>query len=459
MEGRERTNAPTLSRGHNNRGESVGYHRVLKLIAVTVMAIALVACMAGLLAACGEDTTDTTAGGTDTTAGGTDTTSTPATSAPAEGAKTIKVGLVTDFSLPLTMDFKKFVEAAVPAINAEGGLTCAGEKYQVELVVYDGKSEADASRSAVQRLLTEDKAQFILSDSSVDYWQALTEEAGVISIVGAPSQTMFDPKYKYSFQTAEFSSTRPATWLWAAQKFPEAKKVCAAFPDSLPGHIDSGELEAMCKYTGQEIVKNMFYPDGTTDFSAIATALVDTNADWFTTAGGGPVQDPLLQKAVKQAGFQGQNVMLTNICLPGELKVVAPEDLEGTLAGIQATDLPDNPPAAAIEAMEIWADAYGEWDNPTIGWWSTWYLLKAALEKSPSLSADDIAATINAGLKFECPGGMVQMVSRPDLGNDKAVDATYDRSIGYVRAGGTWEVVEYLTTAQCHELMKAYYNW
>ena len=118
-------------------------------------AVVAFALAAGLLAGCGSASTSTSGSG-----GG------------SSSAGVIKVGVVSDFSFPLDVDYVKELKVLVDSTNANGGLDVGGTKYKVEVVSYDSKGSPETGRSAVQRLITQDKVNFILGDTTSG-WLAL----------------------------------------------------------------------------------------------------------------------------------------------------------------------------------------------------------------------------------------------------------------------------------------------
>ena len=77
-------------------------------------------------------------------------------------AKTLKVGALMNFSFPLHVQYKKQLDAIVPEFNKKGGLVIQGQKYDIELIVYDSKFNAETARSATERLIYRDKVHFIM---------------------------------------------------------------------------------------------------------------------------------------------------------------------------------------------------------------------------------------------------------------------------------------------------------
>lgn len=414
----------------------------LKFAGVAGAALGLAGGLGGLAAACGsEETTTTTAGvattagATTTTAGATPTTAGSTTSVSAAAGGTVKVGMILDYSFPLHVAWQHQMEALIPDLNGKGGLNIGGAQYQVALTMYDGKRDSETSRSAVQRLLSEDEVDFILGDESTDYWQTVTEEAGTVVCSVSPSPEILKPPNKWTFQSGYLNLQPAAAWGYFSEQNPNVKTVASAHPDNLQGNAEAGKTAGLAKVWGQTVSKEVLYPQGTTDFSAIATALVDTGADVFTTCAGGTVSDAQLYKALHQAGWKGQLWAYIAWSIGSASAVVDPSNFEGINSPIQATELPAGATPVAQELIDVYTAKYGKWDYPATLHVNSWYLLKTALEKAGTLDAQKVADTIHGGLEFESAYGKAKMVARPDLGNSLVCDALWAITVGKVQNG------------------------
>jgi branched-chain amino acid transport system substrate-binding protein len=445
----------------------------LKLAGVAGAAIGVGSGLGGLLAACGgEETTTTTAATTATTAGATTTTAgaatttTAATTATTAGATTtvsaaaapLKVGMILDYSFPLHVAWQHEMEALIPAINQKGGVTIGGTPYQVALTMYDGKRDSETSRSAVQRLLSEDKVDFILGDESTDYWQPVTEAAGKVVCSVSPSSEILKPPNKFTFQAGYLNLQPAAAWGYFSEQNPEVKKVASAHPDNLQGNSEAGKTKNLATIWGQEVVKEVLYPQGTTDFSAIATALVNTGADVFTTCAGGTVSDAQLYKALHQAGWKGKLCAYIAWSIGSGSAVVSPDNFEGITSPIQGTDLPGTKSPVAQELIDTYTAKNGKWDYPTNLHVSSWYLLRTALEKAGTIDAQKVADTIHAGLEYEAAYGKAKMVPRPDLGNSLVCDALWAITVGKV-VGGQYTILKEMTFDEAYAYNKKALKW
>ena len=452
--------------------KSLSRRDFLKMAGIAGATISAGAGLGGLIAACGSGTTTTTAAttaSTTATTAGTATTAAATTSSEATATtagptttvsaapQTLKIGMVYDNSFPLHVQWKAEMDALIPDLNSKGGLAAGdGNKYQIDVIAYDGKRDAETSRSAVQRLISQDKVSFILGDESTDYWQPLTEAAKILVACATPSPAVLKPEYKYTFQSSYLNTQPNSVWGWIADSTP-FKTVCAAHPDNLQGHAEGDHTKQLAAIYGQQVLKEVFYPGNTTDFSAIATTLVNTGADIFTTCAGGPVSDAQLYRAMHQAGFKGFYLAYISWSIGQGSLVVTPDNFEKITTVVQDTDNP-TPPSTAKELIDVYTAKYGKWDFPASFHVLDWYLLKAALEKATSLDVDAVAAAIEAPLEYDTPTGHCKMIPRPDLGNSRVCDTLWQSQMATI-TNGKYDMKHLITLDEAYAYSKKAYKW
>ncbi len=394
---------------------------------------AVLVALAMVFVACGGDTEETTpSDGTGTTA--------------ATGeAQVLKIGMVLNYSFPLDVDWQKEMEALIPALNAAGGLDIGGQKYTIELIMEDSKGNAETARAAAEKLVNQDQVKFILGDETVDGWLTVTEPAGVLVVANTPTPGVLMPQNKLSFNAGYFNTQAPIIWDWFAKNFTDIQSFAGAYIDAPQGQAEAGKLQALSAAFGKEVVASEFYPPGTQDFSAIATKIASKNPDAFTTQGGGPVSDSLLFKSLRTAGWTGQLFNTVPLSPPQIAKVISLDDVQGLVGAVAAIDT-DVPPAIAQQLKDLYVAKYGEWTNPDVGFINTFYCLKAALEQSGSIDPLVVAETIAAGMTFETANGTAKMINRPDMGNDRCVDAVYETRVGQIE-GSSMKILATISPA------------
>ena len=88
-------------------------------------------------------------------------------------------------------------------INGQGGINVNGVKHPVKIKYYDDTSDANQSAILMQKLITDDKAQFLLGPygSAATATDARIAEQNKIPMVEAngAAQAIFNQGYKYTF--------------------------------------------------------------------------------------------------------------------------------------------------------------------------------------------------------------------------------------------------------------------
>jgi branched-chain amino acid transport system substrate-binding protein len=423
-------------------------------LALAVMVMAAILAMM-LIAGCGSETTSTTAASettaqpTTTAPSATTVSSQPSTDTTAGGeAKTLKVGMLCDFGLGPHADWKKVMEAIIPSVNASGGINVGGQQYLIDLIMYDTKivtgGSPETAQSAVQKLIDQDKVDFILDADSVDAWIPITEAAGKLVVFAGGSPGAIKPEYKMVFQASYLQLMPAQVWGWMTEKYPDVKAIAGAHPDSLQGQSEAARIADLCGVFGQQVVEEVSFPANTQDFSAIATKLISKNPDGFSTAGGGPVVDAFLQKALREAGWEGKIIYNVMQNVQKMKKQIDPKYMENMLTAVD-TCIPGSPTLTPTqkEYIDIYVNAYGEYDYPANLDGCTWYLLRAALEQSGSIDPKVVAEYMSKGMEYDGPNGHAKLVSRPDRGVTRAVDSLYQGTVGLVRNGEVAEQTTY----------------
>ena len=374
-------------------------------------------------------------------------------------AKTLKIGAVTNLGWPLGINFQRLLESYIPALNEkEGGLNIGGEKYKIEIILYDTKMSPETGRAAVERLVFRDKVKFILGDETVEAWMPITEKNKVVAVAATPSPKIFDPKWKYTFQGSEVQTHGVTAWGWFAEKYPEVKTFMGIYPDAIHGRMEDKFAERAGQVFGMKKLKGTFYKPDTTDFSAIATKVKRANPDMFTFAAGGPVQDSLLMKSVRESGYKGIIFSQISISVLNIAKVISLDKVEGVINGIVGYHLEDIPSPHGRLFKEAYTKKYGKWDEPEGPHVHTARVLLAGLEQAGSTDPDKVAETLSSGIKFMALGGHAVMVARPDLGINRTVD-TLRQSYMKKIEGGKGRLIDTITIEEGLKYNKRFYGW
>src|ERR1700716_2035151 len=175
-------------------------------------------------------------------------------------------------------------------INARGGVLVNGVKHPVTIKYYDDTSNANQSAVLMQKLITEDKANFLLGPygSAATATDAVIADQNQIPMVEAngAAESIFSQNYKYTFGV-----------LSPAKKYLQGVLDMAATLKPMPTTIallsadDNFSLEVSAGITsyaptkGMNVVLNKKYKNGATNLGAEVQAAKAANPDMVLNSG------------------------------------------------------------------------------------------------------------------------------------------------------------------------------
>ena len=181
----------------------------------------------------------------------------------------------------LTQSVTQGVKSAISDLNAHGGATVGGKKYEFTYKAIDTRSEPAATLAAAKELIQDNAVAAILpalAGTEIAY-RALSE-GKVISFTSAPrgmNPLALDPtdKHPYLFATIELTDPVIEGWLGAILSLNPGVKRVAVLNLTDPGGklMDAGVQRAAHKL-GLEYVGAEFVDISTTDFSGSPSGTV-----------------------------------------------------------------------------------------------------------------------------------------------------------------------------------------
>src|SRR5215475_14113262 len=198
-----------------------------------------------------------------------------------------------------TRDGYQFYE---DTINQQGGIKVGDKTYKVKIVFYDDESKSERTAQLYEKLINEDKVNFLLGPygSGPTGTAAPLAENYKIPMIEAngAAESIFSKGYKYTFgvlSPAKLYLRGIIDFVVAAD--PSAKTV-AILGENEPfsKEVAAGTAE-YAKSKGLEVVYQELYPTNTQDVSALLTTIKGRKP--HILLGAGHLQDSLL--IVKQA--------------------------------------------------------------------------------------------------------------------------------------------------------------
>ncbi len=223
-------------------------------------------------------------------------------------ADTIKIGILGPFSGSLAFnggEMKKGMMLALDEINASGGLF----DQKMELIFGDTECKPDKGLAVVKKLVTQDDVVVVgggyCSSVNIATSEFCHFEETPVVVAIAISPTVTSRGYDYVFRTSPNSPMfLEGMNLWLAEV--KKPKTVAFFMENSDYGRDGQKIwEAQCKKIGANVLAQLYFEIGNTDFTASISKLKDLNPDVvFNIAS--TTEAALIQKQAKELNFTTQ---------------------------------------------------------------------------------------------------------------------------------------------------------
>ena len=175
-------------------------------------------------------------------------------------------------------------------VNGAGGIEVGGKKLKVELVIYDYQSDGQRAGQLAEKLVTDDKVDFLLAPFGSGHTKIVATiaeryETPVVACASS-AEAVFDQSLHYLFGTlSPNGGMTDAMVKYFKEKMPALKKIAILGRDDVfPKSMAQG-TSASAKAGGLQVVYEQLYPVGAMDHSAAISAIKATAADWIYVTG------------------------------------------------------------------------------------------------------------------------------------------------------------------------------
>ena len=209
---------------------------------------------------------------------------------------------------------KNGYEFAIKKIAENGGIKMGDKCYNFKVTYYDDESKGDRAATLAERLINQDKIQYLLGPYSSGMTKAIapvTEKYGIpmVEAEGA-SRSLFNKGYKYLFAVLSTSEQYLASAITLAaekaeengKKASDVRVAIAVENDPFSLDIRAGVMEDAAKY-GMKIVVDEKLPRDLSDMTAILTKVKLIKPDVLVVSG----HSKGAATAVRQIGEQKVN--------------------------------------------------------------------------------------------------------------------------------------------------------
>ena len=195
-------------------------------------------------------------------------------------------------------------------INARGGIVVGNVTHPVQIIYEDDQSKADLSATLVQKLITDEKANFILGPygSAATATDAVIAEKNGIPMVEAngAAQAIFNKGYKFTFGVLSPANKYLTGVLdMAATLNPKPTRIAMlAANDNFSVEVAKA-VEDYAPSKGMQVVFSKKYPAAAPDLSGLLSQAKATNPDIVMNSGH-LAEAIAINKAAKQLGVNAK---------------------------------------------------------------------------------------------------------------------------------------------------------
>lgn len=175
-------------------------------------------------------------------------------------------------------------------VNESGGIQVGDKKHKVEIVYVDYASNTPRAVQTAERLITEDRVNFLFSpfgSGAAKAASSVSERYGIPTVAAtASSEEVYNQGYKYLFGTFTPNSTltEPLADIVTSANADVKRVAILARNDLFPLAI-ANEMEKSAQSRGLEVVSFERYAIGTMDHSAAVTQMRAAQPDWIFATG------------------------------------------------------------------------------------------------------------------------------------------------------------------------------
>jgi branched-chain amino acid transport system substrate-binding protein len=330
-------------------------------------------------------------------------------------ADEIKVGASLSLSGKLTREgqgLKEGYEFWSGYTNEKGGIEVGRKKYEVKMIYYDDESNPQRAAKLTEKLITEDKVNFILGPYSSGIaiaTSAISERYHFVTILPlANSDKIYASGYKYVFSVLPMASRDMVPMLELCQKqSPKPTKLAIIAANSVYPIMVAEGLRDYTKKDGIDLVYFEKFPDDTSDLSSMLAVIKSKNPDMLFEAGYFE-HSILINRQLKDLAWIPKSLAYSVGPQLPEFAETLKKDAEGAMAVAywhRALQYKDPVFGSAQEYAEIMRKKYGKYpihiqaDGTAAG-----LLLQRAVKDSGSLDQEKIR---NALLKLEIKDSIV----------------------------------------------------
>lgn len=310
---------------------------------------------------------------------------------PSGDVKTLTIGVsdsMTGTGAAYGLPGYQAVELAASQLNAEGGIKIGDDTYKVEIVAYDNKSDANEAVSTITKLLDVDKVNYVLGWSNSTSANAAIQAAGdrdVTFVVGnarAPQLQTYNTRGNV-FRSCTANCYDPVADCQFIKDQGVSKVAILAMYNDTGYSVHVENVTNAFKKIGVDVVAEVNFGVGETDFLAQMTQIVNSGAEAIYSAGN--IEESAL--ALRQLRELGSDMLYCTFSSgtgPQWLEVCTTEQMHGAYTiRPQVADPGCEEDADDIAFVEAYTEMYDILPSQTAtNTYDNFWILMAAMQKA-----------------------------------------------------------------------------
>lgn len=316
------------------------------------------------------------------------------------GTKKLKVGMIMPLSGPISIvgvGLTRAVELYFDKINEEGGLLLEGNKYTLELLTEDSKTDPTVAATATKKLVYKDGCKFVFGAITPPVAAAIYQICGrakalhLITWIDAPGLPGdVSAKKPYAVRLCISSD---AGWEmdydFLKENYPKAKTLFIVAPDvGLP--ID--RAVKLAKERGLNVVGHELWAIGTEDFLPLYTKALATKPAVIQAMCSAQAGYQL--RAARQLGYKGAFISDAPTAPALILSLVGPDGAHDVISN--GMDMNHATPSMK-ECIDRWKKKYKEpFFSDAIITWAEAQVFVQALKKANSIKPEKVVAAFDS---------------------------------------------------------------
>jgi len=292
-------------------------------------------------------------------------------------------------------------------VNAHGGIDVGGTKRKVQIIYYDDQSEPETAIKLIQRLISQDKVDFLFGPYSSGLTIATSAIAAkykkIMFAGAAAANSVFNHKNKYVFSPLSLTSSYTTSGL-EALKAKGVKTIAVMHSDDAPMTDIKNATVQQAEAMGMKVVSVQTVPADATDITGAMRQIQAQRPDAFVEAGT-TLMGMLATRTMRNIGWAPTYVLMiqapTEVTFVKELGAATAQGIMAPTQWVPTDNLKDKYFGTARDYFNAYVKKYGS--NPSYlpaGASAAGLSLQLAIEKAGSTDTEKVRQAL-LGMKAD----------------------------------------------------------